>query len=141
MDPAMDPMAGGGGAPMDPAMAMDPAAMGMPPEEGGGEPDPEATPGSSNVVGSPDDTVTRGEADVVMDIAERAIAAVGKGKTKDQQQAASEVELEKKRNEADAAGMPDITGAAGQGGPMGDLGGSMDPGAFSGPLGGGGGQQ
>ena len=102
-----------------------------PPEEGSDA----AEPGTSNVKGSPDDAVTRGEADVVMDIAERAIAAVGKGKTQQQQQELSEIEADKKRNEASSAGQPDITGAGGTGGPLGELGGAIDPAEFGGPLG------
>jgi hypothetical protein len=98
----------------------------LPGEEPGAD---AADPGTANVKGSPDDAVTRGQADVVMDIAERAIAAVGKGKTQKQQQQLSEIEADKKRNEAEAAGVNP------GGGPMGELGGAMDPSMFNGPLG------
>ena len=154
--PGGDPMAMGGMPPGgDPA-----SAGGMPPEGdmlsaiGGGDPaaggDPSAgapdptAPGTPDVKGSPEDTVTRGQADVVMDIVERSMASIGEGRTKEQAQAEFDLEQEGKKKEqenkgkksdADAAATANgaITGQPqGGGGPMGSLGGQLDPSTIGG---------
>jgi hypothetical protein len=79
-----------------------------------------------------------------MDIVERAMASIGEGRTKEQAQAEFELEQEGKKKEqenkgkksdADAAATANgaITGQPqGGGGPMGSLGGQLDPNAIGG---------
>jgi len=125
----MDPTGGAGAAPpgeAPPGDLLD--AMGQ------GSPEP---------TGNPDDSVTRGQSDVVMDIVERTLASTGKGKTKSQQAEQFKLDQEEQKQEmGQAAAMggpmgpggapagPD--GAPAGGGPMGALGGAMDPAAFGG---------
>ncbi len=156
MPPGGDPMAMGGMPPggdsaaaggMPPGGDMLSAIGGGDPAAGGdpsaGAPDPTA-PGTPDVKGTPDDSVTRGQADVVMDIVERAMASIGEGRTKEQAQAEFDLEQEGKKKEqenkakksdADASATANgaITGQPqGGGGPMGSLGGQLDPSAIGG---------
>ena len=105
---------------------------GMPPE--GGEDPMAAAPGSEDVQGSPEDMVTRGQADVVMDIVERTLASTGKGKTKTQQEAEFDLEQQKSTQEMEQEAAMGPDALPGGGGPMGGMGGEMDPGMFAGPL-------
>ena len=126
--PGGDPMAGGGGDLLS-AIGGDP--MGGGPEAGGEDP---AAPGGNNVAGSPDDMVTRGQADVVMDIVERTLASTGKGKTKNQQEAEFDLEQQKSEQEMQQEAAMGGPGLDGSGGPMGAAGGELDPSMFAGPL-------
>jgi hypothetical protein len=135
--PPIDPTGGQGGAPSPDGQA--------PPGDLLDAMDPSGTP---TPTGNPEDTVSRGQSDVVMDIVERTLAATGKGKTKDQQAQKFELEQQgaKQKMEQQAAGggadpsAPPtdpgaggaVTGQGGQGGPMGALGGALDPSAFGG---------
>jgi hypothetical protein len=122
------------------------SAIGGEDPSAGGDPsagaDPTA-PGTPDVKGNPDDTVTRGQADVVMDIAERALSSVGEGRTKEQAQAEFDLEQEGKKKEHENTGKKSDADAAatvgavsgqpqGGGGPMGSLGGQLDPSAIGG---------
>lgn len=116
---------------------------GMPPE--GAEPAPEdpmaPTPEGAKDTANPSDSVTRGQADVTMDIVERTLSAVGEGRTKEQAKAEFDLEQqgktkeqERKDSEASAkAAAGPITGQPSTpGGPLGALGGQIDPNSIGG---------